>query len=103
MGGLGFVAFAFSINSAFGDVILKIRRKCFMKQRSIIARKLQNPRISRITWCSIDHWKGTMEYHKTKDILHVMKVLCHKNIKKLPGLHRRRPCNIPKRQRRVPC
>ncbi len=27
------------------------------------------------------HFKGTMEYHKTKDILHVMEVLGHKNIK----------------------
>ena len=27
------------------------------------------------------HWKATMEYHKTKDILHVMKILDHKNIK----------------------
>jgi len=26
------------------------------------------------------HWKATMEYHKTKAILHVMKVLGHKNI-----------------------
>ncbi len=27
------------------------------------------------------HWKATMEYHKTKDILHVMQLLDHKNIK----------------------
>ena len=27
------------------------------------------------------HYKGTMEYHKTKDILHVKQVLGHKNIK----------------------
>jgi integrase len=27
------------------------------------------------------HWKATMEYHKTKDILHVMRLLGHKNIK----------------------
>jgi site-specific recombinase XerC len=26
------------------------------------------------------HWKATMEYAKTKDILHVMKMLGHKNI-----------------------
>jgi len=26
------------------------------------------------------HWKATMEYYKTKAILHVMKVLGHKNI-----------------------
>ena len=27
------------------------------------------------------HWKATMEYAKTKDILHVMQLLGHKNIK----------------------
>ena len=26
------------------------------------------------------HWKATMEYHRTKDILYVMKLLGHKNI-----------------------
>ena len=27
------------------------------------------------------HFKVTMEYHKTKDILHVMRILGHRNIK----------------------
>ncbi len=27
------------------------------------------------------HWKATTEYHKTKDILHVMRLLGHRNIK----------------------
>lgn len=26
------------------------------------------------------HWKATMEYHKTKDFLHVKQLLGHKNI-----------------------
>ena len=26
------------------------------------------------------HWKATIEYHKTKDILHVKQILGHKNI-----------------------
>ncbi|MDH5449672.1 MAG: site-specific integrase, partial [Candidatus Bathyarchaeota archaeon] len=29
---------------------------------------------------TLRHWKATMEYHKTKDILHVMKMLGHRNI-----------------------
>jgi len=29
---------------------------------------------------SARHWKATMEYHKTKDILHVKQILGHKNI-----------------------
>ena len=43
-------------------------------------RKLHNPRIDKITFHTFRHFKATMEYHKTKDILHVMKVLGHKNI-----------------------
>ena len=43
--------------------------------------KLENPRINRITFHTFRHWKATMEYHKTKDILHVMRMLGHKNIK----------------------
>jgi len=29
---------------------------------------------------TLRHWKATMEYHKTKDILYVQKLLGHKNI-----------------------
>jgi integrase len=29
---------------------------------------------------TLRHWKATMEYHKTKDILHVMNLLGHRNI-----------------------
>ncbi len=36
--------------------------------------------ISRITLHMLRHWKATMEYHKAKDILHVMKTLGHKAI-----------------------
>ena len=40
-----------------------------------------NPRIDRITFKTLRHFKATMEYYKTKDILHVMQILGHKNIK----------------------
>ncbi|MGQ9530835.1 MAG: tyrosine-type recombinase/integrase [Candidatus Bathycorpusculaceae bacterium] len=30
---------------------------------------------------TLRHWKATMEYHKTKDIPHVMQLLGHGNIK----------------------
>lgn len=46
-----------------------------------LARKLKNPRIRGITFHTFRHFKATMEYHKTKDILHVMRILGHKNIK----------------------
>jgi integrase len=56
-------------------------RSSFTRQRKRIARKLGNPRINQITFHTFRHWKATMEYHKTKDILHVMRLLGHKNIK----------------------
>jgi len=48
--------------------------------RKLCARKLGNPRIKEITFHTLRHWKGTLEYHKTKDIWHVKKVLGHKSI-----------------------
>ncbi len=55
-------------------------RQNFMNQRKRIAFKLQNPRISRITLHTFRHFYGTMEYHKTKDILHVQQKLGHRSI-----------------------
>jgi len=59
---------------------LRSQARLFHKQRRKIASKLQNPRILNISFHTFRHWKATTEYHKTKDILHVMKVLGHKNI-----------------------
>jgi hypothetical protein len=56
-------------------------RRLFAKQRWRIAQKLQNPRIERITFKTLRHFKATMEYHRTKDILHVMQLLGHKSIR----------------------
>ena len=46
-----------------------------------LARKLGNPRLLQISFHTFRHWKGTIEYHKTKDILHVMQMLGHRDIK----------------------
>jgi len=54
--------------------------RTFREQRRKITCKLKNDRIRRITFHTLRHWKATMEYAKTKDILHVMKMLGHKNI-----------------------
>ena len=48
--------------------------------RKTAARKLANPRLLEITFHTLRHWKGTIEYHKTRDILHVKEVLGHKRI-----------------------
>lgn len=37
-------------------------------------------RIGEASQLNVPLFKATMEYHKTKDILHVMKILGHKNI-----------------------
>ena len=52
----------------------------YSRQRKRIAAKLKNTRLLRITFHTFRHWKATMEYHKTKDILHVREVLGHKSI-----------------------
>ena len=55
--------------------------RIFRKHRSRMAFKLQNPRLKQITFHTFRHWKATTEYAKTKDILYVMKLLGHKDIK----------------------
>jgi integrase len=65
----------------FGTYELRGYRRSFTRQRKRAAHKLANPRINRITFHTFRHWKAAMEYHKTKDILHVMRLLGHKNIK----------------------
>ena len=56
------------------------QRTAFEKLRNRTATKLNNPRLKNIHFHTFRHYKGTMEYHKTKDIIHVKTVLGHKNI-----------------------
>jgi integrase len=65
----------------FGGTNLETTARLFERSRKIAANKSKNPRLLKITFHTLRHWKATMEYHKTKDILHVMKTLGHKNIK----------------------
>ncbi len=51
-----------------------------LKQRRRIAKKIANPRIGKIHFHLIRHWKGTMEYHKTQNIIHVQQLLGHKSV-----------------------
>jgi integrase len=55
-------------------------RKTFEAMRKRTAKKLGNPRLDKITFHTFRHWKGTTEYHKTKDIMHVASILGHKDI-----------------------
>ena len=60
---------------------LNSMRLVFERQRKRAAHKLGNPRLLQISFHTLRHWKGIMEYYKTKDILHVMRVLGHNSIK----------------------
>ena len=60
---------------------MEVFRRSAARQRKRISERLQNPRIRNITFKTMRHWKATTEYHKTRDILHVMQMLGHKNIR----------------------
>ena len=47
----------------------------------MLTEKLKNPRLQLISFRTFRHWKATIEYHRTKDILYVKELLGHKNIK----------------------
>lgn len=64
----------------FGKSNARDKQHIFKLQRQRVARKLGNPRLAQITFHTLRHWKGTMEYHKTHDIMHVKSVLGHKCI-----------------------
>ena len=53
----------------------------FYQQRKRIAHRLDNPRLRSIGLHTIRHWHATMEFHRTKNLLHVQNRLGHKNIK----------------------
>jgi integrase len=55
-------------------------RSYYIRKKKQIAQKQCNPSLKAITWKSLRHFKGTLEYHRTKDILYVKELLGHKNI-----------------------
>jgi len=55
-------------------------RSNYLRQRKRIASKLKNSRLLNVHFHTLRHWKATMEYHKTKNILHVKALLGHKKI-----------------------
>lgn len=67
-------------SKVFGRTTVNLAVTNLRNQRKRAAAKLQNPRLLRITFHTLRHWKATMEYQKTKDILHVMRLLGHRNI-----------------------
>ena len=55
----------------FGDCKMDSIKSAFLKLRQKQAAKLQNPRLLKIGFHTIRHWKATMLYHQTKDPLYV--------------------------------
>ena len=64
----------------FNNGLLDHFSQNFRQQRKAVAWKVNNPRILQITFKTLRHFKATMEYHKTRDILHVKYLLGHKRI-----------------------
>jgi integrase len=52
----------------------------FSRQRKKFAHKLKSSRLLQVHFHTLRHWKATMEYHRTKDILHVKQILGHRSL-----------------------
>jgi len=55
--------------------------RAFRKQRKRVSHKLGNSRLVGIDFHTSRHWKASVEYTKTKDILYVQKLLGHRSLK----------------------
>jgi integrase len=64
----------------WGAKASSIRRQ-FCLKRKALAGKLGDPKLLKISMRTFRHWKATMEYHRTKDILYVKELLGHHSIK----------------------
>jgi len=60
---------------------LKTMRRNYTRRRNVLAEQLVNPRLKRINFRTFRHWKATVTYHETKDILYVQRLLGHKSLK----------------------
>jgi integrase len=52
----------------------------YQRGRRVAPRRLRNPRINLISFRALRHYKGSMEYYRTRDIIHVKQILGHKSI-----------------------
>ncbi|MCS7114452.1 MAG: tyrosine-type recombinase/integrase, partial [Candidatus Bathyarchaeota archaeon] len=65
----------------FGDGPINSLKTTYLKLRKRLAHKLQNQKLLQINFHTIRHWKATMEYHRTKDILYVKNFLGHREVR----------------------
>ena len=64
----------------FGTTTYGYMASQFHQVRKRTANKLQNQRLIQIHFHTFRHWKATMEYNRTRDILYAMKLLGHRCI-----------------------
>ena len=60
---------------------LKSMKSTFCKTRKRLSINLQNPRLMKIHFHTLRHWKATTLYHQTKDPYYVQRFLGHKSLK----------------------
>jgi integrase len=65
----------------FGEGPVHSMKTTFQKARKRLAEKLQNPRLTRISFHTFRHWKATMLQHQTHDPLYVRDFLGHKELR----------------------
>ena len=58
----------------------KSLRRTFERARKRVANNTGNPRILQIHFHTLRHWKATTEFHKTNNLVLVMKILGHKSL-----------------------
>ncbi|MCJ7423457.1 tyrosine-type recombinase/integrase [Candidatus Bathyarchaeota archaeon] len=61
-------------------VLARAIQDSFWRSRMKLARTLQNPRLLQIRFHTLRHFKATMEYHRTRNILYVKQLLGHKRL-----------------------
>ena len=54
--------------------------RSYYEMRKQVSKKLNNPRILKISFVTFRHWGAKMLYHQTRNILLVKKLLGHKKI-----------------------
>jgi len=65
----------------FGNASRHSYEAQLLRLRKRLANQLNQAMLMKITFHTLRHWKATMQYHRTKDILYVMRFLGHRNIK----------------------
>jgi len=65
------------------DLLWNSRRvkENWSRNKKVVAQRLSESRLLSIRLYDLRHFKGSMEYQRTKDIVYVMRLLGHKNIK----------------------